>query len=172
MKHLALDVIRFLQETFDPGMSWTVPPSQAWLKKESPSLPKNRAPPEKQFSKQPALRPMAPAFAKPRLKEETKAIPETVIPPVERTEKEWLKPSISSSPLEIGPLSQTIQELFPQFTLHKEPPLERDLRIDPVYKKALSSDIVLFHSAKEKSPTCCSKTSALLFLLILLRALS
>jgi hypothetical protein len=128
MNSLLNDTLRFLEESFEPGANFLVKSSQVHLKrakkveKEPLQVPKKIAsiplpappPPPKE-------KPQAPLFSKAMEKE-----------PV-------VKPALG-----VESLSSAIKDLFPGFTTHKEPPKDKDLRVDPIYKKVLQAEVVLF----------------------------
>ncbi len=137
MNHLLLDTLRFLQENFDENTSWTITASQMRLKKKTVKeesitpvvTPKAEAP---LFLK----KPLSPSY----VDQKNKPLPI----PLQNVEKEIPKPTIQTSPLKVESLSEAIKGLFPQFTTHIEAPKDKDLRVNPVYKRVLQSDVVIF----------------------------
>ncbi len=129
MKHLLTDTLRFLKENFDEDTSWIVPPSLSHLKNQSLKV------------KEPLIAPFQKIEITPPLKEEKKEEP---FVPVDKTISENPKTIVQTSPLGIDSLSSAVKGLFPQFTTHKTAPLDKDLRIDPVYKKLLQAEVILF----------------------------
>src|SRR3989339_2177567 len=129
MKHLLTDTLRFLKENFDEDTSWIVPPSLSHLKNQSLKV------------KEPLIAPFQKIEITPPLKEEKKEEP---FVPVDKTISENPKTIVQTSPLGIDSLSSAVKGLFPQFTTHKTAPRDKNLRIDPVYKKLLQAEVILF----------------------------
>lgn len=132
MNSLLADTLRFLEESFEPGASFLVKPSQVHLKRAK-KIEKEPLPVSKKTASIPL--PVLP----PPPKEEEKEKPQAPLFS-QAAEKELIvKPSLG-----IESLSSAIKDLFPGFTIHKEPPKDKDLRVDPVYKKVVQADVVLF----------------------------
>ena len=129
MNSLLTDTLRFLQENFEPDTSFLVKPSQAYLKREK-KIAKEQIP--NKVASIPLPAPPPPP------KEEEKEKPEAPLFS-KAVEKEAIKPSLG-----VESLSSAIKDLFPSFTTHKEPPKDKDLRVDPAYKKVLQAEVVLF----------------------------
>lgn len=132
MNNLLTDTLRFLEENFDTNATWTIHPSQFHLKKEEKQIEG----PLPVVAFKPLTPPPQKAFTLLPSAQKNKQLPDP--PPL--PEKELTK----NAPLGINSLSQAIKELFPHFTTHRDPPQDKDLKIDSIYKKALLAEVVLF----------------------------
>ncbi len=135
MNSLLANTLRFLQENFDEKTTWMVKPSQTHLKNLKPAKKIEEVPvaPVKRASI-----PLSPPPPPPPPREEEKKEPYLAV------EKERPKPISQNTPLGVDSLSDAVKGLFPQFTTHKDMPKDKDLRVDPVYKKLVHAEVVLF----------------------------
>ncbi len=132
MNSLLNDTLRFLQENFEPDASLLVKPSQVHLKRAK-KVAKEPAPPVFKTASIPLPAPPPPP------KEEEKEKPQAPLFSKAVEKEPVVKPTLG-----IESLSSAIKDLFPGFTTHKEPPKDKDLRVDPIYKKVLQAEVVLF----------------------------
>jgi len=142
MNHLLTDTLRFLQENFEEDTSWTVKSSQMHLKEKRKVV----------MDPKPAPAPKAITLPTPQKVEQSTAqqptalpVAEPVIQPVvQPVAQETPKPIMPGTPLKVESLSSAIKELFPQFSTNAQLPKDKDLRVNPVYKRVLKADVILF----------------------------
>jgi hypothetical protein len=138
MNHLLADTLRFLQENFEDNTTWSVKADQMHLKEKQPSTLNS---PAKLISPQKTLPPSPSIQKNPVSKFTAKVIAET---PIEVLSLDPPKPIIPDSPLKVEFLSSAVKELFPLFATNPQPPSDKDLRVNPVYKRVLKSEVILF----------------------------